>query len=338
MHGKMSTNKKNSFKRIPKVSILCSTYNHAGYIRQALDSFLMQKTDFDIEVLVNDDASDDGTIKIIKAYKKKYPGIIKPVFHKENLYSQGYRNMIMRFLLPKAGGAYIVLCEGDDFWTDPHKLQAQVDFLDRNPEYALCFHPVRVFFENSDNEDSVFPAKKPELTVSSLLKQNYIQTNSVMYRKQTYAAMPFEVMPGDWYLHLYHAQFGKIGFINKVMAAYRRHPGGIWWDAHSDRNVFWEKYAQPHFKLYKELLVMYGADKDKRDIIYARIDQAFAGITKSFSVKDRKRRHEIDLLKAKLTGKENTIKVQQSEIEMIKSSVSWRAADFINTMLGRKKP
>lgn len=258
----------------PKVSILCLTYNQANFVRQMLDSLLMQKTNFDFEILINDDASDDGTKEILKEYEKKYPDIIKLNLQKENLYSQGIRGMVVRFLLPKARGKYIALCEGDDYWTDPKKLQLQVNFLEKNSEYALCFHPVRVFYENGEEQEYIYPEDKKasSFTVEELLKRNYIQTNSVMYRKrETYNSMPTNIMPGDWYLHLYHAQYGKIGFINKVMADYRKHAGGIWWNTYANKDEFWIKQSLAHMALYDELLKLYGSSSEYKAILHQNI-------------------------------------------------------------------
>ncbi len=252
-----------------KVSILCLSFNQKDYIEQALESMLSQRTDFNFEILINDDASTDGTSEIIKEYQKKYPGIIKPTFQKENQYSQGKRNFILRYLIPKARGRYLAVCDGDDYWTDINKLQKQVDFLDSHKDYSLCFHPVRVIFENSEEPDSIYPesSDKHGFNITNLLKTNFIQTNSVMYRRQEYKNMNLGVMPGDWYLHLYHAQFGKIGFINKVMSVYRRHPGGIWWDSYNNIDELLKKHGIGHMNLYMELLRIYGDTSEYRYII-----------------------------------------------------------------------
>lgn len=123
----------------PLVSISCITYNHTPYIRECLDGFLMQKCDFDFEVLIHDDASTDGTQEIIREYQEKYPEIIKPILQKENQWSQGVRGINLKFNFSRAKGKYIALCEGDDYWTDPLKLQKQVDFLEENEDYGACF-------------------------------------------------------------------------------------------------------------------------------------------------------------------------------------------------------
>lgn len=120
----------------PLVSITCITYNHVNYIRDAIEGFLIQKTNFPVEVLIHDDASTDGTEEIIREYEAKYPEIIKPLYEKENQYVKG-RKGSRTFNFPRARGKYIALCEGDDYWTDPLKLQKQVDFLEANPDYGL---------------------------------------------------------------------------------------------------------------------------------------------------------------------------------------------------------
>ena len=122
-----------------KVSVLCATYNHEEYLRQTLDSFLNQKTDFPFEVLVNDDASTDSTGDIIREYAAKYPDVIRPFYQKENLYSRRI-NLYDVVFFPACRGEYIAVCEGDDYWNDPEKLQLQVNWLDTHPEYSACVH------------------------------------------------------------------------------------------------------------------------------------------------------------------------------------------------------
>ncbi|WP_428048851.1 glycosyltransferase [Candidatus Avelusimicrobium caledoniensis] len=218
------------------VSVLVLTYNHVRYIAQALDGFVSQRTKFPFEVLVYDDASTDGTADIIRRYAKQYPQLIKPVLQTNNQFSKGVY-VDKAFNWPRVQGKYVALCEGDDYWSDPDKLQKQVDFLDAHPDYAVCFHPVKVIWEDKSHPESLFPSgafrfNKTTLEVSDLLKHNFIQTNSVMYRWRftdgDFAAMPDNILPCDWFLHLLHAQRGKIGFLPDVMAVYRRHGGSLW--------------------------------------------------------------------------------------------------------------
>jgi glycosyltransferase involved in cell wall biosynthesis len=258
---------------MPKVSVVTITYNQEKYIRQTLDSFVAQQTDFKVEVLVSDDKSTDSTPEIIKEYAKKYPDLIKPVWRDVNLGAA--KNCVDT--MSRANGAYIALCEGDDYWTDPHKLQKQADFLDAHKDYALCFHPVKIFFDDNSKKEYVFPeaTKDTKFTVDELFKQNFIQTNSVMYRKQKYDTIPTGILPLDWYLHLYHAQFGKIGFINTVMGAYRRHPGGIWWNSDKNIDEIWKKYGLIHLGLYVEVRKLVKANDANQKIIDDHITQMF---------------------------------------------------------------
>ena len=131
----------------PLVSICCITYNHEQFIREAVDGFLMQKTDFPIEIIIHDDASIDGTTKIIKEYQGKHAELIKLIIQTENQYkTRGFGFLVDLF--QQAQGKYIALCEGDDYWTDPLKLQKQVDFLEANPDYSLVSHRRKVYDEN----------------------------------------------------------------------------------------------------------------------------------------------------------------------------------------------
>ena len=130
----------------PLVSICCTAYNHELYITEAIESFLMQETDFPFEVLVHDDCSTDDTANIIREYEKKYPNIIKPIYQKENQYSKGVK--ITPIVIKKSVGKYIALCEGDDYWTDLFKLQKQVDFLEENDDYVITYASVEAFNEN----------------------------------------------------------------------------------------------------------------------------------------------------------------------------------------------
>ena len=122
----------------PLVSICTTTYQHRRYIRQTLDSFLSQKTDFPFEILVHDDCSGDGTVEILEEYARRYPDVVCPVFEKENQYSKGVP-INETFNFPRARGKYIALCEGDDFWCDDGKLQAQADYMESHPDCTFCF-------------------------------------------------------------------------------------------------------------------------------------------------------------------------------------------------------
>ena len=134
---------------LPLVSICCITYNHAPFIKKCLEGFLMQETSFPVEILIHDDASVDGTDEIIKEYADKYPDLIFPLYETENQYSQGKHNEIDFYNYRRARGKYIAYCEGDDYWTDPLKLQKQVDFMESHPDYSVCFHRCKYYDEKN---------------------------------------------------------------------------------------------------------------------------------------------------------------------------------------------
>ncbi|MFZ1301784.1 MAG: glycosyltransferase [Candidatus Microsaccharimonas sp.] len=257
----------------PKVSIVSISYNQEKFIKQALDSFLSQKTNFDIEIIIADDASTDGTREIIAEYAKKHGEIFVPVLRKKNI---GIQNNIID-ALSRARGDYIAICEGDDFWTDDLKLQKQVDFLEKNKDYAVCFHPVRVFFEDKTHDDSIFPEKRENFSLTRLLKSNFIQTNSVMYRRQDdYRQLLNNTFPFDWYMHLFHAQYGKVGYINEVMASYRRHNRGAWWDSIAHENRIYIQHGIKHLVLYVKLKEMFGKNRKHDSIVNDHIADLYA--------------------------------------------------------------
>jgi glycosyltransferase involved in cell wall biosynthesis len=261
--------------KAPKVSIVSISYNQELYIEQMLQSFVDQIVTFDIEIIVADDCSTDNTAAIIRKYAKKYPKLFKPILRDKNLGVQ--RNLVSA--LQAAKGEYVALCEGDDYWTDPQKLQKQVDFMTTNSEYALCFHPVKVVFENKAQSSYTYPESdnSQDFTLENLLTQNYIQTNSVLYRRVDYAKLPVDIMPVDWYLHVYHAQFGKIGFVPENMAVYRKHENGIWWTAISKDKLFWNKYMDQHLRLFESILSIYATFPRYSDSLMV----AFSGIIDS---------------------------------------------------------
>lgn len=251
-----------------KLSVICLTYNHAKFIRDALDSFVMQKTNFPFEVLIHDDASTDGTSEIIKEYAQKYPDIIMPIFEKENQWRLG-KDFSKEKIWPLVTGEYVALCEGDDYWTDENKLQKQVDFLDSHPECSICFHPVKVKWDDGREDDTVYPNAKilkkvGTLDFESLLKRNFIQTNSVVYRwrflHDSYDLMPDEILPGDWFLHLLHAQIGKIGFMPDIMAVYRRNAGGVWTGAGKAPEWFC-KCGSAHLRFWEAMEKQFNIDR-----------------------------------------------------------------------------
>lgn len=210
------------------VSISCITYNHEKYIADAIEGFLMQKTNFEYEILIHDDASTDRTPEIIREYQKKYPDIIKPILQSENKMSKGVRRVGYRYNVTRAQGKYIAVCEGDDFWTSEHKLQKQVDFMESHPECTMCFHAAKIVKEDGKeeigeirlfNESKFWPKDK--------LFYGAGRTNataSIMYRKEYLENPPdffFKSPVGDTPLALILSYKGRVAYIDEYMSNYR---------------------------------------------------------------------------------------------------------------------
>jgi glycosyltransferase involved in cell wall biosynthesis len=213
----------------PVVSVFNWSYNHVNFIRQSIESILEQKTTFPIEIIIHDDASNDGTIEIIKEYESKYPQLFRNIIQKENQWSQGKSVMDPLFKLPR--GKYIALTHGDDYWTDPYKLQRQVEFLEGSEKYVLIFHPVNLHYQNGVIEtDHITYVPEQFESFESLAKYgNYIHTSSVLFRNvinempSTLSEIPF----GDYVLYLLLAQYGLISKLNYTMSVYRKNIG-VW--------------------------------------------------------------------------------------------------------------
>ena len=260
-----------------KVTIVNTTYNQEKYIGQAIDGMIMQKTKFPFRILISNDCSTDNTRKILEEYKQKYPDKIDIINHKKNL---GAMKNFVDTLSKVKDSEYVALCDGDDFWTDENKLQKQVDFLEQNNEFNICCHKSRLFYQNGEKEDEIIPHNiKEETTINDLVNQNYIVANSVVYRwkfndKNLKEIFPENIVPGDYYIHLLHAQDGKIKMINEVMSAYRRHDNGIWWsEGNKDREEFTLKYGERFLNFYDEAeknikLPKKAFEAQRKDIIY----------------------------------------------------------------------
>lgn len=209
-----------------KVSISCLAYNHSDYIRKCLESFLMQKTNFSFEVIIHDDASTDNTASIIKEYEDKFPKIIKPIYQKENQYSKGVKPTA-KFNFPRCKGKYIALCEGDDYWTDPLKLQKQVDFLENNTSYGGVANNSLVLYDNG--KTSLFGRKKSRtITEKEIIRCRQFATASILFKNNLEIPKEFsQLIVGDTPLMLLIAKKAPIYYENIVTSVYRRGGQGI---------------------------------------------------------------------------------------------------------------
>ncbi|WP_418509491.1 glycosyltransferase family 2 protein [Corallibacter sp.] len=212
-----------------KVSVVCTAFNHERFIAQAIDSFLEQQCDFAYEIIIHEDCSTDGTKAIIEAYEKKYPDIIKPIYQPVNIYSKGEKPWVYCF--KKAQGDYIALCDGDDYWIDPYKLQKQVDFLEANDDYFFVSANSQ-FLKNNQLEETKI--------VGDLVLQDFINGNKLgrqaaafMFRNKQVTrflddlkAYPWPF--GDLLLIFWCLKQGKGMVLEEVMVYYRIHDTGLW--------------------------------------------------------------------------------------------------------------
>ncbi|HVW99045.1 MAG TPA: glycosyltransferase, partial [Candidatus Babeliaceae bacterium] len=210
-----------------KVSVVMITYGHEKYIAQAVNGVLMQECDFPVELIIANDCSPDNTDLIIKDFIENHSkgGTINYIKHEKNV------GMISNLIsaIEQTTGDYIALCEGDDYWTDPMKLQKQVNFLEANPDYAMCIHNVMNLKE--DGKKTLFATyDKEDFTITDLAKGNFISTLSVVYRvyKEKFPSYFHRIFLGDYVLNMHVAMNGKIRLINEVMGVYRLHGQSVW--------------------------------------------------------------------------------------------------------------
>ncbi len=219
----------------PLVSISCITYNHAPYIRQCFEGFLKQETDFLFEIVIHDDASTDGTKEIIEEYRDKYPYIFFPIIQKENQYSKGIRGFTAKYNFPRCRGKYIALCEGDDYWTDPNKLQKQIDFLEQNSEYVLTSHDAVIVNETGEliSDSKLTENYKTDYDSTELKQSSFVLTLTMCFKNiPIFKNMPnefYKVDNGDSFLISMLGQYGKHKFMSTIQpAVYRIHANGVW--------------------------------------------------------------------------------------------------------------
>ena len=220
------------------LSVRLMTYNHEPFIHHAMEGILSQKINFQCEVVVGDDFSTDKTLEIVKSFqhtKNIHIRILQRVKGDRYWEKRQKLGRLYNFIniLENCTGKYIALLDGDDYWTDPLKLQKQVDFLEANEDYAICFHRVYELEDGKELQLSKLNTGENEetYTIEDLAKENFIHTPSVVFRNGLIKNYPkwFNKIPvGDYVGHMLHAQFGKIKYLPEPMAVYRRHPNGIW--------------------------------------------------------------------------------------------------------------
>ncbi len=218
----------------PMVSVCMTTFNHECYIRQALDSILMQKVPFLYEIVIGEDKSTDATRELVIEYQRKHPDKIRLRLARENLYSQGFKPGFG--VRAACRGKYIALLEGDDYWTDPLKLQKQVEFLESNPEYVMCFHNTKEIDDEGVvlRELKLTASKQKDWTGEELAMGRLIPTLTICYRNIPALREPapeqLEALSGDIFLTVRLGEYGAAKYLGECIApdCYRVHSGGLW--------------------------------------------------------------------------------------------------------------
>ena len=247
------------------VSIICTTYNHEKYISKCLDGFIMQKTDFPYEVLIHDDASTDNTASIVQEYEELYPDIIKPIYQTENQYSKG-KAITRDIIFPKCRGKYIALCEGDDYWTDPYKLQKQVAALETHPDCFMCVCTVQQVSEDDSKIVGYCPSFsinegiiESERFLNLIFKEYAFQTSSYvlcasLFKKYAENTPDFvRTCPvGDRTYLLYFGYAGNVYYCKDTMTCYRMGSVGSWTERICDDDNNIKKHRLEMAKTYRK--------------------------------------------------------------------------------------
>lgn len=255
---------------LPLVSVFNWTYNQKDYIRDSIESILSQRTNFRVEIIIHDDASNDGTREIILEYQKKYPELFNNILQDENQWSNG--NGVMSHLFDKPRGKYIALAHGDDCWTDTLKLYKQVKYLEKNQDCSLSFHASKNFIKNNPE---AFTIQRPKVITSDckytmkhaiIFDGGLMSTNSMFFFNDHIRNIPQWVMKapiGDWPLMLILASKGKLGYIDEVMCNYQVMAEGSWSQSIQDRSR-----ARKHYKLIIQMLSDFNLWSQNKYIFY----------------------------------------------------------------------
>lgn len=227
-----------------EVTVYCLAYNHEKYIRYTLDGFVNQKTTFPFKVVVHDDASTDSTARIIREYTEKYPDIFFPIFQKENQYSKKKR-IAYEFIQPLVEGKYMAICEGDDYWCDPYKLQAQYDYMLANPGCSLVVHNTERINENGERLGVLFNSAKYDYDISTdeIIEAGgggRFHTSSFFIEKACFYSRPesfFIRGLGDYPLAIWASLCGNVHFLSGIMSLYRENSLGSWSDKNKNINA-----------------------------------------------------------------------------------------------------
>ena len=277
---------RNGTNSIPLVSICCVTYNHEKYLRQCLDGFVMQQTNFAFEILVHEDASTDSTAHILKEYENKYPTLFRCVYQVENQFKK--QNVLINILFKMVRGKYIALCEGDDYWVDFGKLQKQVQFLEANDEFSICYHKTKILRDDqlSEHTKTIRDRSFVFNFFDSLQSKNGNTLSMVLrtsvFEKIEMDSLFFGLKIGDWPLECIATMKGSGFFMIEKMGVYRVHNSGL------SRSFSARSYFESRYVTY-ERLKSYATKTQSQLIIQAQRRILFWFFIKSlaaFKVRD----------------------------------------------------
>ncbi len=213
----------------PIIDVIMPVYNHAPFLAQAIESIVLQQTKYKFRLLVGEDCSKDNSRDILRQYAVQYPDIIVPVYHEQNQGATGNSRILLSLVTAK----YIGICEGDDFWTDMRKIEKQVDFLEANPGFSMCFSDVGILDETGTGRMNQYPPlAKDEFTIEDIVTAGYcfIPTATLIYRNNLPWPLPdfyLNAASGDIAMHLLIADKGKGKYLREKTAVYRHHAGGM---------------------------------------------------------------------------------------------------------------
>lgn len=284
------------------VSVLCTTYNHESFIADAIEGVISQKVNFKYELIIHEDASTDKTADIVKKYADKYPELIRVIFQKENQFQ--YCNIYETFLFPEVRGKYIALCEGDDYWTDENKLQMQVDFLEKNPEYSMCMHNAikRNFETGEESLLDTFPEDgtySQEEQIKAGLGTDFPAFASYVIRTELLQEIPQFFLAQkvlDYPLRQYFSDKGKVYYFQKPMSVYRTATPQSYMRKTAQSQVFYNNYTLDMIRFFENFDVY--TEKRFHEIIQNKLISDYFGYCLSIEEGDGKKKameHGLDM-------------------------------------------
>ena len=266
---RMELNLRDTIK--PIVSIFCMVYNHEPFLQKCLDGFMMQKCKFDFEIVLGEDCSTDNSRNLILNFAKMYPGKFKLILHKYNVGANANQKLVFE----NCKGKYIAMCEGDDYWTDPLKLQKQVDFLEVNENFSFCFGQAKTFNQMSNEWGNYDTGEKSIYNVPDLIERCFFNTSTILVRNHpSINKLNHIFYSGDVALAMTILKLGPAYKMDAIFSVYRIHIEGItkkyknldWIENTISMYKYFDRYH--NYKFSKEFKSYYFLNYSKLGILY----------------------------------------------------------------------